>query len=103
MNKTDTCVFFYKLEEKEEEIDDESSVNDGVAFDEDGAEELVEFLKMKEGKQLWSNEDISIRKVDIPSAKELDKLLRRVTAVWTCLSYLGPFFNTDIFDMEGVW
>jgi len=46
------------------------------------ATDLVESLKMKEGKQLWPNEDISMRKVELASSKELIRLAERVVKVF---------------------
>lgn len=47
------------------------------------AVELEEYLKMKEGKQLWANEDISLRKVELASSKELIRLVERVIQAFT--------------------
>lgn len=43
--------------------------------------ELEDFLKSKEGKQLWANEDMTVEHPDIKSARELHSLVTRVTSV----------------------
>ena len=43
--------------------------------------ELEDFLKAKEGKQVWGNEDMTIENPNIKSAKELSTFVLRVTSV----------------------
>jgi hypothetical protein len=46
------------------------------------ATDLEEYLKMREAKQLWINEDISLRRVELASSKELIRLAEQVVKVF---------------------
>lgn len=60
------------------------------------AADLEEYLKMKEGKQLWANEDISLRKVELVSSKELIRLAEKaVRAFMQSKSSLADEWATE--------
>eukprot|EP01087_Luapelamoeba_hula_P008915 TRINITY_DN2269_c1_g1_i10.p1 TRINITY_DN2269_c1_g1~~TRINITY_DN2269_c1_g1_i10.p1 ORF type:complete len:2503 (-),score=428.99 TRINITY_DN2269_c1_g1_i10:100-7608(-) len=78
-----------------ERLQSESEIPENCSGYEDALDLEEHFLKAHENKQLWAAEDITIRRIELQSTKELDNLVKRVVAIFATEEKLRDEWSTE--------